>query len=508
MVYVSPVVELLRARPGLVFWTAALLQALLWVLVPALFYTSPPGDLPLVLAVGHEWQLGSWLGPPLAYWVAEIAFRLAGKSIVGVYILSQVCVVVTWWAVFTLGRAIVGGRHAAIAVLLMAGIAAFSVPTADFGPAVLAMPLTALALLHYWRAVAEDRPKYWIGLGVDLGLLVLTTYTGVILIAAMAAFTAATRRGRLRLRGGLYPWAAILIIVLLISPHLFWLRGPGLSGFAAFTRTPPLPVVVLQWSWLLAGVVLAHAGLIILAVVAAARFVVPEAEVPAVERAPVGRFGKAFVYGFALAPVLAVTLAAAFGGQPTLATGAGPFLVLSGLAVVLAAGDAIRIHRQGLVGWTWLALVLGPALLTLVATLMLPWIGLVELRTSEPGPAIGHFVTDSFNRRTGRPLAIVVGDARLGGLVALTSRDRPSLFIDAAPERAPWISDGEIAEKGAVVVWTLSDPAGQPPPAIRARFPDLVPEVPQSFERTIQGRLPLLRIGWAVIRPASAPPAR
>src|SRR5204862_452525 len=109
-------------------------------------------DLPLVLAVGHEWQLGSWLGPPLAYWGAEVAFRLAGRSIVGVYILSQVCVVVTLWAVFALGRAIVGAKHAAIAVLLMAGIAAFSVPTADFGPAVLAMPLTALALLHYWRA--------------------------------------------------------------------------------------------------------------------------------------------------------------------------------------------------------------------------------------------------------------------------------------------------------------------------------------------------------------------
>lgn len=507
MVYVSPVIELIRARPGLVFWTAALLQALLWTLVPSLFYTSPPGDLPLVLAIGHEWQLGSWLGPPLAYWVAEIAFRLANSSIAGVYLLSQVCVVVTWWAVFTLARAIVGGKHGAIAVLLMAGIATFSVPTADFGPAVLAMPLTALALLHYWRAIAEDRPKYWIALGVDLGLLVLTTYAGVILISAMVAFTAATRRGRLRLRTSLYPVVTIPIILFIISPHLYWLRGVGFSRMIAFAHAPPLPIVILQWGWLLAGLALAHAGLVILAAVAAVRLPGAQSEVPVIERAPVGRFGKAFVYGFALGPVLAVTLAAAFAGQSTLATGAGPFLVLSALAIVLVAGDAIAIQRQGLVGWTWLALVLGPALLTLVAMVVLPWIGLVEVRTSEPGPAIGHFMTDSFNRRTGRPLAVVVGDARLGALVAFTSHDRPRLFIDAAPERAPWIRDGEIAEKGAVVVWTLSDPAGQPPPAIRARFPDLVPEVPQSFERAIQGRLPLLRIGWAVIRPTSVPPA-
>jgi hypothetical protein len=33
------------------------------------------------------------------------------------------------------------------------------------------------------------------------------------------------------------------------------------------------------------------------------------------------------------------------------------------------------------------------------------------------------------------------------------------------------------------------------------QFSGLVPEVPRVFERRVQGRLPLLRIGWAVIRP-------
>jgi len=31
--------------------------------------------------------------------------------------------------------------------------------------------------------------------------------------------------------------------------------------------------------------------------------------------------------------------------------------------------------------------------------------------------------------------------------------------------------------------------------------------VPQTFERRVQGRLPLLRVGWGMIRPASAPAA-
>jgi 4-amino-4-deoxy-L-arabinose transferase-like glycosyltransferase len=504
MVYVSPVIELLRARPSLVFWTAALVQALVWTLVPALFYASPPGDVPLVLAVGHEWQLGSWLGPPLAYWLAEIAFKAAGNGVVGVYVLAQVCVVVTLWAVFTLGRSIVGGKHAAVAVLLMAGIGAFSVPTTNFGPAVLAMPLGALALLHYWRAVGDGRSLYWFALGIDLGLLLLTTYAGLILIAVIAAFTLASARGRGKL-STLYPWAAVAIAVLVASPHLIWLRAEGIPALASLVGAPALSSLV-QWPWLVIGVLLSHAGLIVLVVVAGALFG-PRIEVPTIEREPVGRFGRAFVIVFALAPAFAATLAIAFGGQSVLATGVGPFLILSGLLVVLVAGDVIRIHRQAVLGWIWLALIVGPAMLTVAAIVALPWTLGVALRISEPSTEMARFFTDSFHRRTGKPLAIVIGDARLGGLIALASPDRPSLYIDAAPERAPWIGEGNVVEKGAIVVWTLVGSSGQPPEAIRARYPGLVAEVPQTFERTIQGRLPLMRVGWAMIRPANAPPA-
>ena len=43
-------VELLRTRPRMLFWAMAVLQAVLWTLVPALFFAAPPGQLPLVLA--------------------------------------------------------------------------------------------------------------------------------------------------------------------------------------------------------------------------------------------------------------------------------------------------------------------------------------------------------------------------------------------------------------------------------------------------------------------------
>src|SRR5882724_3217077 len=179
MVSISLFVELLRTRPLTLFWSMAALQLVLRTLVPLLFYSAPPGQLPLVLAIGHDFQLGTDFGPPLAFWLAEIVFRAMG--IFGVYLLSQICIVVTFWAVLALGRAVVGQIHAVMAVLLMAGVAVFSVPTPEFGPAILATPLWALLLFHYWRAAAGGS-IYWLVVGIEAGLLLLTTYSGLIFI--------------------------------------------------------------------------------------------------------------------------------------------------------------------------------------------------------------------------------------------------------------------------------------------------------------------------------------
>src|SRR5262245_30759516 len=125
MLYVSIFVELLRSRPALAVSIAALMQGVLWTIVPSFFYWAPPGEVATVVTVGHEFRLGTYLGPPLAFWIADAVFVLAGHSMFGLYLLSQVCVVTTYWAVFALGRSIVGAHHAALAVLMMVGISVF-----------------------------------------------------------------------------------------------------------------------------------------------------------------------------------------------------------------------------------------------------------------------------------------------------------------------------------------------------------------------------------------------
>jgi 4-amino-4-deoxy-L-arabinose transferase-like glycosyltransferase len=503
MLYVSLIVEALRARPALMFWTAALAQALLWTLVPTLFYPAPPGDVPLMLAIGHEWRISSAFGPPLAYWLAEAVFDVAGHRASAIYLLSQICVVVSFWAVFALGRSIVGARHAVMAVLLMAGITAFSMPTPEFGPTVLAMPLTALAFLYYWRAVGQSRRGYWLALGLDLGLLGLTAYAGLIVVALIAVFTVATRRGR-ALLSRIEPWAAGLIVIAILLPYAIWAVHAG--EIARPTIWELLSALadkghLIAWLGLIAWLLFAHAGLIALAGVASGLRVGPRTPAPAFERTPLTPFAKEFVYYFALAPAVTGTLLAVMAERAAPIGGGGALVVLSALAIIVAAGDVIRLHRQRSIGVVWLLLLVLPPGIVVATAAALPWTLAIELETNQPSTGMAEFFTDSFRRRTGRPLAIVVGDARIAGLVALASADRPSLSLDPEPELTPWVSEAAIRDHGAVLLWQASDPGGMPPASIKARFPDLVPEVPRSFEHSVQGRLGLTRIGWAVIRP-------
>src|ERR1700744_6702738 len=108
MRFTSLVVELIRARPGLVVWIVVLFQAALWLFVPLVFYSSPPGVLATVLAYGREYQVGTELGPPLAFWLAGIAYRAAGNHLFGVYLLAQLCSIVTFSALYLLARSFVG----------------------------------------------------------------------------------------------------------------------------------------------------------------------------------------------------------------------------------------------------------------------------------------------------------------------------------------------------------------------------------------------------------------
>ena len=499
MRFTSLVVELIRARPRLVVWIVVLAQAGLWLILPMLLYPSPPGDVATVVAFGREYQVGTWLGPPLAFWLADIAFRAAGNTMFGVYLLAQACAVVTFWIYYQLARTIIGGQQAVLAVLLSMTVVAFSSPGVEFGPLVLARPLWALLLLHSWQLIGQNRRNAWFAWSIEAGLLLLTTSAAPGLLLLLAGFAVATPRGR-RVLMSLDPLYALLVIVVLVLPYLIWLLRADALAMPPWPAISDLGARALQWGELLIGLALAMSAIVLLAILNSGWFARHAEEAPIIYRPPVDPLACDFVYFFAIAPALLGSFLAGLFNFDHVVGGAGVALLMSGLAVVVATGDLIHLRRQRVLRTVWAAALAAPALVAIATAVLLPWTGTGEVPTSLPAKTIASFFGDNFERRTNQRLRAVAGDPQLASFIAM-SRGRPHLLLDATPERTPWLSVAKFNQTGGVVVWRASDTSGTPPPEIAQRFPGLVPEVPRAFEWMVNGRQPLLRVGWAIVRP-------
>jgi len=173
---------------------------------------------------------------------------------------------------------------------------------------------------------------------------------------------------------------------------------------------------------------------------------------------------------------------------------------------VLAGDDQVLLYRERLVSSTWIGLLVAPPLLVVLGLLVVPWTVAVDLKIAQPAKLEGSFFADTFQRRTGKPLGFVSGDERIAPLVALGAASRPHVYFAWAPERSPWTTAAEVSAQGGILVWPAADNIGSPPAVLKTQFPALVPEVPRVFARSIQGLLPLIRVGWAMLRAPQATP--
>jgi hypothetical protein len=269
---------------------------------------------------------------------------------------------------------------------------------------------------------------------------------------------------------------------------------------------PPWPDIAdlggraLHGAALLGSLLFALSGIVLLVAVNSGWFGRNPEEAPIIYRPPVDPLARDFVYCFAIAPALAGSLISGLFNLDGVVGGAGIALLMWGLAAIVVTGDLVHLRRQRLLRSIWAAAIVAPALAVIAASLFLPWSGSNEVATSLPATSIARFFGDSFERRTNQRLRAVSGDAQLAALISLDA-GRPHLFLDAAPERTPWLTMAKFNETGGVVVWRASDTVGTPPADIAQRFPGLVPEVPRAFDWLVNGRQPLLRVGWAIVRP-------
>jgi 4-amino-4-deoxy-L-arabinose transferase-like glycosyltransferase len=495
-------VEGLRARPAFFVAVLLLAHAAIWTLTSWVANPTPDPQLAIGLALGREWQLGYVDAPPFAAWILEVAYRAGG--LLAAYALGPLSVALAGWLVFAFARRVAGERHGALAVFLMVGVHPVAFPIGAFDSDLVQMPLVAFAVLVWWHAVTERNRIAWIVLGFVLGILAFAGVQGLFVLATLVALSAANPSVRAAVRtqeGAITIVLALFIFTLLLTPRLIWLQDHGFAGAvpnADLQLDDPTAAGALG---IAAAIVFGHIGMILM-IVLASRFMAPDHEIaPVFMRSAIGRFAKGSVIALALVPVLLALVAAYLVGArfPTSAT--APLLLYSGLLAVVLCADGLRVHRQRTVAVAGLTLLFLPPAMELATSFASPWFGEIGRATNWPAREASRFVTDVYRTRTSRSLEYVVGGITTASSIALMSRDRPHVFIDADPARAPWADRAKIEAAGAVVVWRIIGADASPPAALATNLPPLVAEAPLTLRWERPGRLDFVRFGWAIIPP-------
>ena len=498
----GPVGSLILARPETVFWGFLPLHMAAWTLLPALASPNLPLDVIEGLTWGREWQLGYAKHPPLSPWLMEIFAFLGGGADWPLYLLSQVCVGVAFWAMWRLARDFLDPVPALLSVLLLEGIYYHNFTSPEFNANVVLLPLWALAILALRRAVTGGSWQAWAVCGLCLGLGMLGKYYTAVLIAAMAALVFVTPAYRRHLaRPGPYVGLAVLAAVLL--PHAVWLAVNDFPSFSyAINRAGsggdawrghivyPLRFLVGQ-----APIVLPA----LLIMVALGR--------PKREGALSGEKTR-FLLFMGFGPLVLTLLLSAVIGFKVRSMWGTPLLLTSGLMLIGWFGPAVTPAGLRRFTWAWSG-IFAVALGAYTGTAVLrPFFYETGKRTQFPGQPLANAVTTAWHARFESPVPVIIGDAWAAGNAAYYSPDRPSVYIDANPAVAPWLNDEKVAKSGAVVVWLgprgggAAAPLAETPLAVLSeRIGPVEEQRPMSLPWQVWGDMPPQSVGWALIPP-------
>jgi len=204
-----------RLAIGITAYTL-LLRALCLVGVPAMPQEAYYWNYSIRLDFGYHDH------PPLVAWLIAAGETLLGHGTAGARIASLVCGLVVIVFAYRLAMQLVDRRAALMAAALAAALPYFFFATGTMmTPDAPLAAAWAAALYFFHRALVGSQPSAWLGVGVAMGLGMLSKYTIALLAPAALLFCLVDRRARgwfLRPQ----PYLAVLAAVALFAPVIYW----------------------------------------------------------------------------------------------------------------------------------------------------------------------------------------------------------------------------------------------------------------------------------------------
>ncbi len=203
------------------FYIFVTTHLIIWTLIPALTNNNLPLDTIEALAWGSNLGWGFNKHPPMSAFAVEILYQIFGSKDWAYYLLSQICVIISFIVVFKFAEDFFKNKvFCLLSVLILEGIYFYNFTTPEFNVNVCLMPFWALTVLYLWKGFKDNKIIHWLLFGLFAGFGFLSKYLFIYLGLAIDVFIfymIYTKKIDFKCILSLVPFFIVLL------PHLIWL---------------------------------------------------------------------------------------------------------------------------------------------------------------------------------------------------------------------------------------------------------------------------------------------
>ena len=206
-----------------IFYIFITTHLIIWTLIPALTNNNLPLDTIEALAWSSNLDWGFNKHPPMSAFLVEVFYQIFGSQDWAYYLLSQICVVISFIAVFKLAEDFFKNKILClISVLLLEGIYFYNFTTPEFNVNVCLIPFWALTVLYLWKGFKDNKIIDWLLVGLFAGFGFLSKYLFIYLGLAMDIFILYMIYKK-KFKFNFNSYASIFPFFIILLPHLIWL---------------------------------------------------------------------------------------------------------------------------------------------------------------------------------------------------------------------------------------------------------------------------------------------
>lgn len=469
-----------RERDGRALQIALLLLVAAWTLFYIISYASI--DLHPDLLESYAWsrqiEAGYYKHPPLVAWVLALWFAIFPAADGWFHLLAMANAALALYFVDLIAQRYLSGDKRLLVLVLLLLTPFYQFMAQRFSTNQVLLSTWPIATFCFLRAF-ETRGAIWsAAAGATAGLAILGKYYSVYLVGAFV-LAALTHPARLTYLKSPSPWISAAAGLLVLSPHLNWLRtapaNPFEYAYAVHGTATAADTVKAAAGYLIGAI-----GYVTIPVVAYLLAVRPDRRTLRDALWPADPDRRLLVWllaGMILLPALTAPL---LGLQVTSLWSMSAWFLLP--VVLLAPARAILPRFRAV------HLALAVVVMTVGALLASPALAwLNHLNGSKEGRAYFRLVADQvaaqWRAATDQPLRIVVSTIDLGAALSFYHSDHPVSVPVFDLRAAPWVTPERMTHQGWVAVCLTEDAgcigatvrrAANEPGARRTEF-DIVP---------------------------------